>query len=385
MLATGSALSRLQMPAAAQQNIVDMHDLGTTATQFSTDPLITVAIPTYNRIQWLKGCIFAVFAQRLERFELIVSNNASTDETSAFLSTISDPRLRVLTQTSNIGAIRNLNACLAAANGEYIVFVPDDDRIAPEFLYRCTDLIRRDPHINVALGLCDTLVISRDDPRGELRSASPSTTLDTGIWDGTDILLELLRDRITKMMCTTLIRAEALRARGGFPITLPYSGDLAAWFPILLTGKSAFINESCGTMTLHNANFSSEQTLDLLDTDFRAAMLLIAAETDRSNHPLAKRKRIKLEIKRHVANVTIHNIIDICAEGKPSRRMIPFVWKHIQLIAPGDTHRLIILLCFLFFPAQVATVLRDLTFSTRAALATIPGTKNIYRRLTRHY
>ena len=375
------------MRAEAEQGIVDMQDLRPTAAPSTADPLITVAIPTYNRVEWLKGCILSVLAQSHQHLELVVSDNASTDGTSAFLTTISDPRLRVVTQTSNIGVIPNLNACLATARGEYIVFVPDDDRIAPEFLGRCIELIRIDPNVKVVLGLCDTFVAPKGtysiSSTGELRSAPANTTLDTGIYDGADILLELLRDRITKMMCTTLIRTVALRARGGFPTALPYSGDLAAWFPLLLTGRSAFINESCGAMTLHSANFSSEQTLDRLDTDFRAAMQLIAAEADRSNHPLAKRKRIKLEIRRHVANIIIHNLIDACAEGKPFGTVKSLVWKYRRVIASGDFHRLIVLVWFLFLPVPLATVLRDLMFRTRAALATVPGLKKAYRKLTR--
>ena len=364
-----------------------MDDLRPTAAPSIADPLITVAIPTYNRVEWLKGCILSVLAQSHQRFELVVSDNASTDGTSAFLSTISDPRLRVVTQTSNIGAIPNLNACLALARGDYIVFVPDDDRIAPEFLGRCIELIRTDPSVNVVLGLCDTFIAPKGtysiSSSGELRSAPASTTLDTGICDGADILLELLRDRITKMMCTTLIRTAALRARGGFPTGLPYAGDLAAWFPLLLTGKSAFINESCGAMTLHGANFSSEQTLHSLDTDFRAAMHLVAAEADRSSHPLAKRKRIKLEIRRHIANIIIHNLIDACAKGEPFATVNSLVWKYRRVIAPGDAHKLIVLVWFLFLPVPAATVLGDLMFRTRAALATVPGLKKIYRKLTR--
>ena len=221
------------MHAEAQQDVVDMHDLGPTAAQSTADPLITVAIPTHNRVEWLKGCILSVLAQSHQRFELVISDNASTDGTAAFLASISDPRMRVVTQTSNIGVLRNWNACLAVARGDYIVVVPDDDRISSEFLGRCIELIRIDPNINVVLGLCDTFVASKGSycisAGGELRSAP--TTLDTGIYDGADILLELLRDRITKMTCTTLMRTTALRARGGFPTALPYAGDLAVGFP----------------------------------------------------------------------------------------------------------------------------------------------------------
>ena len=136
-------------------------------------------------------------------------------------------------------------------------------------------------------------------------------------------------------------------------------------------------------MTLHDATYTSKQTLVSLIADFRAAMHLLAADADRSSHPLAKRKRIKFEIRRHVANIIIHNLIDACVRGEPFATVNSLVWNYRRVILPGDAHRLIVLVWFLVLPLPVATVLRDLTFGTRASFATVPGLKKAYRKLTR--
>src|SRR5215510_863870 len=93
------------------------------------EPLVTIAIPTFNRAQWLKDCILSALAQSYSRYELIVSDNASTDQTPAALAEFDDRRLRVLRHERNLGPVANWNACVQHAKGDYIVVVPDDDRI----------------------------------------------------------------------------------------------------------------------------------------------------------------------------------------------------------------------------------------------------------------
>src|SRR5437762_14022733 len=113
----------------------------------AADPLVTIAIPTFNRCAWLKDCVLSALAQTYRNFEIVVSDNASTDATQDVLREFQDPRLRVVKQPTNIGLIPNWNACLAAASGDFILFVADDDRISPRMLERCVGLVRSEPAI----------------------------------------------------------------------------------------------------------------------------------------------------------------------------------------------------------------------------------------------
>src|SRR5262245_38440162 len=107
----------------------------------TSGPLVTIAVPTFNRAPWLKECLLSALSQTCRRFEIIVSHNASTAETERVLREFSDSRLRIITQDTNIGLLPNWNACLAGARGDYVIFVSDDDRIAPWLLERCIDLV----------------------------------------------------------------------------------------------------------------------------------------------------------------------------------------------------------------------------------------------------
>ena len=204
----------------------------------SCDPLVTMAIPTFNRAPLLERCVSASLAQCYKRFEVMVSNNASTDETDEVLRHFHDRRLRVIKQERNIGLIPNWNACLAEAKGEYIVFVSDDDIVAPWLVDRCIEVVRSEPDILIVIALSDVSFPSYSLP------AIASRKLQTGVWDGTDVLLEVLDGSIFGSMCTIMIRTDALRAKGGFPANWgPHSVDWAVWIPFLFSGKVGFVNE----------------------------------------------------------------------------------------------------------------------------------------------
>src|SRR4051794_12551277 len=81
-------------------------------------PFVTIAIPTFNRADLLVDCLRSALAQTYSAFEVVVSDNASTDHTQEVLSRFTDRRLRVIRQDRNIGLLPNWNACLAAAKGD---------------------------------------------------------------------------------------------------------------------------------------------------------------------------------------------------------------------------------------------------------------------------
>ena len=68
---------------------------GPVAAESSENPLVTIAIPTFNRASWLGDCVRSALSQSYRNIEVLVSDNASTDDTQSVLSEFPDPRLRV--------------------------------------------------------------------------------------------------------------------------------------------------------------------------------------------------------------------------------------------------------------------------------------------------
>jgi glycosyltransferase involved in cell wall biosynthesis len=343
-------------------------DISRSALLASTDdPLVTIAIPTFNRVFWLEDCILSVFSQSYQCFEVLVSDNASTDGTADFLRTIFDRRLRVIRQSTNIGLLPNWNACLAAAKGRYIVFVSDDNRIAPHFLDRCIALVRIEPRVPVVVALNDSYSTAG---RSKRCSPNASKTLGTGIWNGTDILLEFLKRQISAEMCTIMIRTDALRARGGFPTDLPLAADLAAWSPLLLTGRSALVNECCGTVIRHSGTQTSNHALDLRLRDHKAAVNLIMTIADHSIDDLEKRHEVKLEAQRNIARALLEVLLESPSKGERLAHRLPLFWRYRRDIAMVSVFTLAKLLAILILPVSIADCLRELKLVVRAAVAT---------------
>ena len=109
---------------------------------------ISILMPVYNADRYVFQSIQSVLAQTFEDFELIVVDDASSDGTAQILSSIRDRRLRLLTNTSNMGIVGSLNRALGEAGGQYIARADADDfcqptRIARQraFFDACPDIL----------------------------------------------------------------------------------------------------------------------------------------------------------------------------------------------------------------------------------------------------
>jgi len=118
--------------------------------------LISVVLPTYNRAAFLPEAFRSVETQTYDRWELIVVDDGSTDETSEivdrFSATCSHP-VRVICQ-ANAGAYAARNTGLDAAVGDAVAFFDSDDLWLPHHLERCMDALARHLEIDWVFGAC---------------------------------------------------------------------------------------------------------------------------------------------------------------------------------------------------------------------------------------
>jgi glycosyltransferase involved in cell wall biosynthesis len=98
------------------------------------EPLVSVIIPTYHRPELVKRAVKSALAQTLDEIEVIVVIDGPHPETRAALSEINSPRLKVIELPQNQGCCAARNAGIAAACGEWIALLDDDDEWMPEKL-----------------------------------------------------------------------------------------------------------------------------------------------------------------------------------------------------------------------------------------------------------
>ena len=99
-------------------------------------PLVTVVITTHDRHELLAESLASVLAQDWPRLEVVVVDDASRDSTWAWLEQCADPRVKPLRLNVNTGFPGARNAGLAAARGELVLFLDDDDLLLPTAVRR---------------------------------------------------------------------------------------------------------------------------------------------------------------------------------------------------------------------------------------------------------
>ena len=112
-------------------------------------PLVSVIVPAYNYGRYLREAIESIQAQDYDDLEILVVDNASTDDTQAVLASIQEPRMRVLTLEVNQGLSGAFNLGLESARGEYVAYLDADDRWRPGKLRPQVELMESEPGVGV--------------------------------------------------------------------------------------------------------------------------------------------------------------------------------------------------------------------------------------------
>lgn len=123
-------------------------------------PLVSVIIPSYNRGYCIGACIESVLAQTLGDFEIIVVDDASSDDTRDRVAAIPDPRVSYLALAANQGGAVARNTGIRRARGEFVAFLDSDDLWLPDKLARQVEGLRR---LGPGCGLSYTWLCCVDD------------------------------------------------------------------------------------------------------------------------------------------------------------------------------------------------------------------------------
>ena len=112
-----------------------------------SQPRVSIGMPVYNGDFFLKEALNSLLAQTFEDFELIISDNASTDSTEEICREYAaqDNHIRYYRNEQNLGATRNFNRVVDLSNGEYFMWANHDDLYAPEFLKQCVEALDSKP------------------------------------------------------------------------------------------------------------------------------------------------------------------------------------------------------------------------------------------------
>jgi glycosyltransferase involved in cell wall biosynthesis len=109
-----------------------------------TASLVTIAIPTFNRLEYLKEAVASALAQTYERIEVLIGDDGTTEAIRQWGQSLAsrEPRVRYQRNQKNLGLAGNWNALSDAARGRFLVIIGDDDRLLPEFVEKLIGIIQ---------------------------------------------------------------------------------------------------------------------------------------------------------------------------------------------------------------------------------------------------
>jgi glycosyltransferase involved in cell wall biosynthesis len=175
-------------------------------TMANNAPPVSIGMPVYNGEKYIKNALESILNQTFTDFELIISDNASTDGTRRICEAYAsmDPRIRYYRSERNRGASWNFNRVFQLSSGKYFKWVAHDDLHAPDFLSRCFEILEKEPSVL----LCHSRVKIIDEDGNFIQDYG--IRLNTGSHKPHERCYELLR----KHLCYPifgLIRSDALR------------------------------------------------------------------------------------------------------------------------------------------------------------------------------
>lgn len=190
-------------------------------------PRVSVGLPVYNGELYLREAIDSILAQTFEDFELIISDNASTDSTQKICEEYAtkDRRIRYFRNEKNLGAAYNFNRVFELARGEYFRWAACDDRCAPELLSKCVEVLDKDN--SVVLCHSRTMYIVHDKQGNFQKEKEYGGKPNTNSPKPQDRFYDLLCDRASCLQIFGVIRTSALKQ-------MPLIGDYAASDIVLL-------------------------------------------------------------------------------------------------------------------------------------------------------
>lgn len=219
-------------------------------------PLVSIAIITYNHARFIENAIKSVLSQDYLNIEIVISDDASGDNTVKIIQNIANQhpdKIRILTNAKNQGATENWFKCVQSCRGKYIIPLAGDDELLPDIISKQSAIMENDP--NVALCYADAVVFDVVNQKKLYRLSDKTPTKSGG-------LKLALQDSIYYSP-TTMLRKILLPKENIFK-NLRHGTDLAFYKELMIIAgplaKIHYVPEVLYKYQKHDANITVTQT-----------------------------------------------------------------------------------------------------------------------------
>jgi len=209
------------------------------------DTLISIIIPTYNRVDLISKAIESVFKQTYQNFEIIVVDDGSTDGTKEYMESVNYKKIKYI-RIKNSGVSIARNKGIELSSGEYVAFLDSDDYWIPEKLEKQLLLFKSDRDLCM---LYSNFCYVDNDGR---ENSEPALNLPKN--NKIDYTKVFLDGGCFPYPSTVMLKKKGLSGIKFFDKSLIQSEDLDFWLRISFDKKIRFIDENLAKIRIHSGN-----------------------------------------------------------------------------------------------------------------------------------
>ncbi|HYW49181.1 MAG TPA: glycosyltransferase family A protein [Gemmatimonadaceae bacterium] len=214
--------------------------------------LVSIIVPTHDRRALVRETLASVHEQTVTDWELIVVDDASSDDTTAYLETLTDPRIRTARHDTVRGVSAARNTGLALARGELVMFVDDDDLLRPDAVAMLRQALGDHPHALAASAACRLFHADGDSSRVYRAARADCRT----IWR--EVLFGWWSNSGQNMYRTSVVRDI-----GGFDTSLRFVQDRMLWLEVARRGPVCLVPRVAMEYRQHSAQLTKSPGIEV--------------------------------------------------------------------------------------------------------------------------
>jgi len=204
----------------------------------ASESSLSVCLLTFNRSAWLPATLDSILAQDREDFELVISDNASSDDTEKICRKYEamDKRIRYFRNSTNLGMTGNYKAALGRSTGDFVAFLHDCDLYRRDLLSKWVSALEKHPTAAFVFNAIESI---DEDGQTQTVFRHPYPELVRG----RELLTEVLERLDSPVFGMVLVRRTAFQAVGTFNAAYGWHGDVDMWLRLLAEFDVVYINE----------------------------------------------------------------------------------------------------------------------------------------------
>jgi glycosyltransferase involved in cell wall biosynthesis len=282
----------------------------------SSPPMVSVVLPTFNRLKYLRPAIESVYAQTFRDWELIIADDGSDLETRQYLQSL-ETELRVtvvwLSHTGRPSMARN--AGLLKAVGEYVAFLDSDDLWAPRKLQRQIETLRARADCRWSYTAFLRVDAGGNPLAEEVRR--PWVPYEGNIFE------QVVTGRASIRTPSVLATRELITQAGGFDEAMLSAEDYDLWLRLALYSEVAVVDEPLVYVRYHEENHTREWQTAFVGRDRSLRRRQQLVDTERRSLLREERVRNALQLAGGHAKTG--------AQGRALRvlwQSLPYSWTY---------------------------------------------------------